>query len=202
MNGACARNDDCADGLICSSSTNTCVAPGKPDAACGGLLDAACSPAYVCGSSRTCTPLSSSFSVSGGKACDPNSKSYCTADQTCALTAEDATTNVATWLCEARPSGTACHFSVPEQCPSGQFCQLGQDVDGTCTAAPQNGEACATRIPSDSTVPKNVCAPGATCGADGKCHSPGRNSAACKANADCYSGACKAAICVAAYCTP
>ncbi len=59
-----------------------------------------------------------------------------------------------------------------------------------------------TRIPSDATVPKNVCGPGATCGTDTKCHGLAQNSEPCKANTDCESGACKSAVCVAAYCAP
>jgi len=199
----CASSGDCADGLICGTDKQ-CVAPGQAGAACGQPADPPCAPALSCdATSSKCVTFSSLFAAPLGATCDPSSRTLCVGGLVCGLTALNAITGAPTWNCEKPVTGADCHLAIPEECPSGQYCELGtQGVSGTCKAAPGNSAACASHIPSDSTTAVDVCAPPLACGSDGTCHATAHDGSACAADGDCYSGACSSGKCVAARCTP
>jgi hypothetical protein len=91
---------------------------------------------------------------------------------------------------------------LPEQCASGSYCELAGGLTGVCKTAPAASAACASRLPSDATVEKDICAPGLTCWADGTCHARAHLGQACTADENCYSGTCLAKKCVATPCAP
>jgi hypothetical protein len=197
--GACSGDDDCEDGLVCDTASKKCLAPGKKGAACSAA--APCDTTFVCDSTAHCVEFSSVFAGAEGQPCDPEGQALCASTLTCALVELDAQRK-GVWKCEKPATSSSCHVALPEQCASGTYCELSGTLTGVCKPAPGKSAPCASRLPTDSTVAKDICAPSLTCWSDGACHARAHLTEACTANDDCVSGTCKAKVCVAAACTP
>ncbi len=197
--GACSGDDDCADGLVCDATSKKCFVPGKKGDACSTA--APCGTTFVCDASAHCVDFGSIFAATAGQPCDPEGQVLCQPTLTCALVGIDAQQK-GMWSCEKPPTAAACHVSLPEQCASGNFCELAGGLTGTCKAAPKESAPCVSRLPSDTTVAKDICGPNLTCWSDGVCHARAHLTEACTTNDDCFSGTCKGKVCVATSCAP
>jgi hypothetical protein len=196
---ACAADDDCEDGLICDATAKKCLAAGKKGSACSE--SAPCGTAFVCDGSAHCVEFGSVFGATEGKVCDPQGQVLCQAPLTCALVGVD-TQQKGVWKCEKPPTAAACHVALPEQCSPGSYCELSGGVTGVCKPAPMASAPCASRLPSDMTVAKDICAPGLACWADGACHARAHLGQPCSADENCYSGTCITKKCAATACAP
>jgi hypothetical protein len=196
---ACAADDDCEDGLVCDDTAKKCITAGKQGDACSD--SAPCSTAFVCDGTAHCVAFSGIFAAAEGKTCDPQGQALCQPNLTCALVSVSAQQK-GVWSCEKPPTTGSCHVAIPEQCSAGKYCELGGGLTGTCKPAPAASAPCASRLPSDTTVAKDICATGLTCWSDGKCHPHAHLTEACTADENCYSGTCREKVCKPSPCAP
>jgi hypothetical protein len=200
---ACLEDDQCADGLVCSSATAHCVAPAAEGEPCEGGIEAQCAGGLICVGQEaaemmpgTCVPIGEVARGAAGEACDPRAAQLCAESASCVVTG--ITASAQTWSCRAVPeSGGPCGFGLPENCPDGQYCPLtglqilAGTVEARCAPLPAAGEACIERA-----LPfLGECAAYTRCGDDGLC-TPLRNlGESCDSNAVCYSGSCANGAC-------
>jgi hypothetical protein len=201
---ACAVDDECADGLVCSDATAHCVQPTAEGEPCGGGVEAQCEAGLFClGDDRAkmqtgaCAPLDSIELGGEGDACDPTLGTLCEAGLSCVLTGvEDA---ALVWECEApAASGAACGIGIPEACPDGQYCPINAAsvalgmFEAECILLPGAGEACAKR-PLEGILPE--CVAYARCDQDGQCIGLRDLGESCSRDGLCYSGHCVGGAC-------
>jgi hypothetical protein len=188
---SCTDDDDCADGTICSDDTARCVRPAREGESCGGASGPPCVANLGCQgatetASGTCVALDDVYAASSGASCDFFMGQLCQAGQTCALLAVTGEQQFEMG-CEPPVSGGACRIAVPEQCPTGQFCELpANSVEGTCTALPGDGAPCAGRSPTEDP---EFCAIDHVC-LSGTCRALQALGEACEDDAQCISGVC------------
>ena len=205
---SCTDDDECQDRLECGSTSDACVAPGEEGDACGGSDDPPCAPWLLCrqgDSGGSCAQLTDVFAAADGEACDATQQQFCNKGLTCALTGIDTSQNPAEpqWQCEKPTQGPDCHAAYPEQCPEGQYCELGAgSITGSCKPAPDEGQACASHVPSDASSDRDICTPGLSCSSAGKCIARAHLHKACEIDDDCYSKHCADGVCVSAVCAP
>jgi hypothetical protein len=201
---ACAVDDECADGLVCSEATARCVEPTAEGEACGGGVEAQCEAGLFCSGddkamlkTGECIPLSSVALGGAGDACDPTMAMLCEDGLSCVLTALEAGSLV--WECQApAASGATCGVGIPEACPAGEYCPitlvealLGV-FEAECTPLPGVGEDCAER-PLAGILPE--CVAYARCDQDGRCIGLRDLGETCSRDGLCYSGHCVGGAC-------
>jgi hypothetical protein len=191
---ACTDSDDdqCEDGLICASATDTCVALSTSAQSCGAGM-AACEPGTVCvdrGSGAQCTAVGVVYFRGLDEACSPGTGScdpgvaLCGDPELCepGLVCESATSG---GVC--RPTveaGAACKRAVPNQCPASQVCDAAAPGEtGSCVDRPGAGQDCISRPPP--------CAAGHAC-VENVCRALQDEGEACSADGECWSGTCSA----------
>ncbi|MBN1605819.1 MAG: hypothetical protein JW940_04260 [Polyangiaceae bacterium] len=200
INDSCQRDSDCRAGLYCGlggcteriALNGACYADGGP-----------CEPGSLCqgadASTNTlghCEPIENVFSRSRYSTCDVGQGQLCaweqepTVELTCAFTDE----NTLPACRERASSGEACRLAVPDACPRQEYCQgvsLEESIFiGQCMPLPGEGKPCV----SDLGFGKQ-CAPNHVC-VDGTCVELRENDADCDSEAECFSGACSAGVCV------
>jgi len=198
---ACFNDDDCRDGLSCSPDTSLCVKPAAVNQACGGGNDPPCEPALMClgedvdnGVSGTCQPLDDVFSASSGQICSFSDGPLCDPSLSCIIESIPASGNIAGNCGSPVEAGGDCYISVPEMCPSGQYCaitltQIGAGQSGLCTDLPAAGQPCGTNAAGEFCAPYTRCV-------DGTCE-PLRNlGEVCSDDEQCYSQRCLNGGCV------
>ncbi len=199
VGGACERDDQCASGLKCDSGTSQCFQPAALGGACGGTVAPDCGAGGFCigadddaKTAGTCMPIEQAFSVPQGGDCFFNGASACSSGLFCVVEGVDTVAQKLIATCQSGfASGAACHPSIPDACPQGEYCVVpAQSFDGTCTAKPAAGEACGTLFDG------SVCAMGTRC--DNNVCTPRQNLGGnCSGNGVCYSDSCVGGQCVA-----
>jgi hypothetical protein len=198
----CLENDECANGLVCSTATAHCVVPAGEGAACEGGTEPQCDVGSLCSGNDnalqqpgTCRPLDSVVLRGEGAECDPTSAELCEEGLSCVLLGLSAELAGA-WECRAlAASGAACRLGLPEHCSAGEYCELAlagaaRGEDGECRKLPAPGAACAPRPFGFSPA----CEAYARC-ENGQCVALRDLGESCASSAVCYSGYCAAGAC-------
>jgi hypothetical protein len=197
----CDNEDQCQLGLTCAVDTGRCVALAGAGDLCGGSEGTQCSDGLFCagqdestGKAGNCRSASEVLVGEVGEDCEPAAGKLCKAGVSCTLDSLDGQTPV--FKCAAiAGSGAACKPGYPSPCPADEYCSVpAASLEGTCTAAPQSGEACAT--PAFEDTP-SICAPYTRC-VDGMCHALATIGQSCQADSVCYSDYCVGGKCAAA----
>jgi hypothetical protein len=198
----CVENDQCADGLVCSTATAHCVEPAREGTACEGGTEPQCDVGLLCvGNDNAlrepgiCRPLDTVSFGSAGASCDPTNAMLCEEGLSCVVTGlgEDLG---ASWECQAIADlGGPCRLGIPEHCPSGEFCPVGllealAGAEADCQPLPAAGEPCANR----PLVFLPACEAYARCDA-GECVELRDLGESCETSAVCYSGSCADGAC-------
>jgi hypothetical protein len=194
---ACTKNDQCASGLECSTSTNKCVQPAAAGAACKGADQPPCANGLICmgdntTTAGTCKARADAFTAAASASCDLKTQ-FCVAGQSCAVSAIVGTSITGTCVATGGyAAGAACKPTFPDACASGNYCKTTTlaPFDGTCTALPQKGEDCGKQWSGD------VCGPNLVC-VTKKCQGLVANGVSCAGNAECYSESCVSGGCQA-----
>jgi hypothetical protein len=203
---ACTLDEECGAALFCDESRSC---PG----ACTPLLSEgqSCSDNDACQNGLSCSngacskPIAAQFVAAEGEACnpDPARAEYCKSGLSCALTGISSGPSGAqvAFTCEKPPTDGSCHVGIPEECPSGQYCEgTTGSVTGTCKLLPTIGAPCARHFPNDTTA-QAVCPPNSVCDAGtSTCRAYAHLGEPCSADAECYSSRCKDGQCVAKKC--
>lgn len=191
--GTCTRDAACATGLRCGNGT--CQAPGGAGASCQGGTGVECAGGLICAggsttATGTCRATSEVFAAGSGQACNVLMSQFCQEGLSCIVAGITSQTCGTGGLA----SGAACHPSVPDACAVGLYCAgtnpTGGDFDGTCTALPGDGMACAT------SVLGSFCADGTVC-VSGTCRTVQANGGSCTDGAQCFSADCSSGTCIA-----
>jgi hypothetical protein len=193
---ACTQSTGCSDDLICHDQIckaplnqgSTCDDDGVPCAA--GLF---CKTNLILGSS-SCGTLNTN-PVGRGQTCDLNGGPFCTSGLSCVFQ-DSFIPRIPEFKCLEEVSADAtCFAGAPDQCPDGYFCDglnlddlSNLDIEGSCIALPNDGEACAESLVGE------VCNRGLVC-SNGLCTPRARISGACTSDAACYSDTCSNDIC-------
>lgn len=199
--GDCTDDDHCRSGLNCNDDSQTCQAPAGPGDLCNsGEPD--CEPGYFCAGGDednavpgNCRVYEEVFSVTLGSACDFAAGTLCQSNLVCEISI-GAMGEIAGTCKNKVGSGQACHVSIPDACPSDEYCALPGDgiaggiLDGTCTPKPGAGEPCAPGLGDDK-----LCAAGTACDAD-TCRSFAHLGQSCSESAVCLSERCEGNTCV------
>jgi hypothetical protein len=201
----CKHDDDCQDGLKCSTQTKKCVKPAADGATCEGPTGPSCASDHACKGGNnatpgTCIPVNQAFAAAEGETCDPTTTTFCADGLACALTG--VVNNKTQFQCKARSTGSSCSIAYPEDCPNGQYCVVPDpktSFTGTCTPLPAAGSACGKHVPSDLTSNDQFCAPGTVC-VQQTCHALQNLGEACTVNAECVSGLCDSGGCAPTEC--
>ncbi len=199
----CEENDNCRNNLVCSEVSGTCGSQAGPGEACGDDEGKACRLGLVCMSEDgganqggTCESEREMLDGKEGDPCDVQTGDLCDKGLSCAISGPLLSPVSAC----AGPvgAGEPCTLAAPTQCPDGEYC-AGTSVDpgsasleGTCTALPGAGEACA----EDPFNPTGGCAAGLFCETDSKCHPVNRLGEPCVSDDGCANGNCKEGVCV------
>ncbi len=204
----CDRDAMCQSGLSCDATTKKCVKPPGLGDACGGGVEAECGPPGVCigqnvqqSKTGTCKTVDQILTATNGAACSPQDGPWCVGAVPCVVTAVDAGGNV-TASCGAKvASGAACHLSIPDQCPTGEYCditvqQLLTGQTGACQPVPKAGETCAAPLTGTAGCEAySRCDP-----TTAKCVPLHRLGEPCSTDLACYSGRCANGGCAPAAC--
>ena len=191
-NVACNDGDFCAPGLTCFQGK--CAPLAGESAACGGNVAPECQPNMLCVGGNVftstpgkCLPFDGLFDWPQGAACSVWDFELCAYPLHCAIN-----TNVLTLKGTCEPgvaAGAACRFSVPDQCPAGQYCALNVGVNGTCTDLPGASEPCASGL-----ILKNPCQAYHRCvettPGTKTCYAMANLGEPCEGDEMCYSGSC------------
>lgn len=199
----CSRSEGCESGLTCESGS--CQAPVAEGGACEGDTMRACEFGLACIGSDgatpgTCRDPATLFTAADGATCNPMGGPLCTGDLSC--TVETLGAGGVTFQCSPPvTSGAACRPGIPDPCPDDEYCAdidpMMGDIDGTCTALPTAGTACAAVLFGAR------CATGLRCddsGAMDLCVTVSRLGGSCASNTGCHSGLCEAGVCVTPTC--
>jgi hypothetical protein len=197
----CSDDDECMSPLSCDSETETCAASGQLDDACGGGVSPDCGLGFMCAgddsdtmTAGTCKPIDQVFVGMNGDTCDFDTGQLCVDGLSCVVTITGmGASAMAEFACTPPvASGATCGFGIPSQCPAGEYCAdvdpMGGDVEGTCTALPGDGAACAPQYGAQ-------CSGDLVCDADNRCHPLGRIGDPCVSPLGCASGRCVADVC-------
>lgn len=190
--GACLSNDNCKSGLKCDDNGH-CVAPGQEGDACE-QGEPKCSDGLIClgtdNENKTpgsCYTIDQAFSGKAGDACSLDGK-LCSGQLSCEIT---SFTPVAGTCVAKVASGAECKVAFPDECPSDEYCLLGNVLlPGKCTARPGAGEKCATALGGGE-----VCGPYTRCDS-GVCREIAHAGEDCTANTTCYTERCVNGACV------
>jgi hypothetical protein len=196
---SCMGDDQCADGLLCSETTQACIAPVGAGQTCGGASAPPCAPGYLCagedenaGTSGSCKATDTVFTAAVGEACNFKTGTLCTPSAACVI--DDLANASGSCMAKAAAGGTCTRASIPAQCPNDQYCAgAGTDPEGTCTALPGDGEPCVDVLGDPRCAAYTRCE-------NGTCRSMQTNGGACTTNAVCYSGVCQGGACRASEC--
>jgi hypothetical protein len=165
---ACAKDRDCADGLVCGHDA-TCHAPGKADEPCH--IDPECSDGLAC--------VGASGTTAGTCHALPHAGEICP-DQRCAE---------ANLRCDDASLHRCAPFGLPgDPCPTSTECALGSECDAAthlCRAFPPLGMPCDGACQSDAfcLIPDGAAA--------GSCVALLANNMPCDGNQQCVSGFCE-----------
>ena len=186
---------DCEFGFACDDD-DVCTAPPGAGTPCGGTTGINCVIGLVCGGATdteagTCQELTVFQTQGEGQVCDTETLKYCKSGLFCVAKGEGM--NITAECSKPFKSGGPCSFGFPNACPSDEYCLLKEaSVNGTCNKLPVLGETC---LP-DAAAFGIKCAPGLLCPGE-SCVEVGRLGDACETKADCASGVCTDAKCVA-----
>ena len=146
-----------------------------------------------------CEPLNTR-PVGLGATCDLNGGPFCASGLSCVAQPPAVVIPglpaIPEFKCLEKVGGDeTCYAGAPDQCAAGLYCDgfnlddlENLDIEGTCVALPNVGEACASSLVGDICNVGLVCN-GATC-------APRQlNGGACTVNEECYGGACNNSIC-------
>jgi hypothetical protein len=183
--GPCAESSDCADGLVCPDAGGNCAAPVAEGLACSDALPCAL-PALCLGG--TCVDLAAAKTGSEGDVCSLVTWELCAEGSYCSLT--DATGGTCTG--ERALSGGDCVLTLPDQCPSDEFCDTTAGPPAQCRPLPVDGAACAPERFGSRCAVEHVCV---AVGADELCRAMQRNGGSCSVDDECYSKHCAAGAC-------
>lgn len=198
----CSRDEDCAEGLVCSNAAKLCTTPPAEGEPCGGGVAAQCGRAHLCigedvskGQTGVCRTELEALVGAEGERCSLAGP-YCQEGLSCVVeSADGAGALVAN--CRAKVgSGGDCKIGRPSQCPSGEFCPLpfaalsAGTFSATCETLPADGQPCA---PDSSAV---RCGAGLRCNANtNRCEALRDRGQSCSTNDLCYSGNCVNGVC-------
>ncbi|HJL17653.1 MAG TPA: hypothetical protein RMH99_18460 [Sandaracinaceae bacterium LLY-WYZ-13_1] len=201
-NGAACDGDvECRAGLTCED--RTCAPPAsRRDGPCGGPEGLNCPLDQICvgdteESAGSCTPRSEVLTAAVGEVCEvEEGTALCQEGLSCALVGGGMTG--LEWECkEGVGAGAPCNVAFPSMCPEDQYCDadpaMTGSFEGTCTALPTEGMACA-----DSS--EGSCASGLTCvrgETASTCVRPKDNGQPCSEGGECHSGLCEGGVCAA-----
>lgn len=199
----CEESDDCRNGLVCSEVGGTCNAQAGPDEACDDAAGKRCRLGLACvgvdggaGQGGTCKTEREILDGKKGDSCNAGTGDLCDEGLSCAASGSLLSP---VWTCVASVgSGEPCTLAAPTQCPEGEYCagtsiEPGSaSLEGTCTALPGAGEACA----EDPSDPNGGCAAGLFCETDNKCHPVNRLGEPCVSDDGCANDNCKEGVCV------
>ncbi len=193
----CQSDEQCQDGLSCDNNTKKCVKPAAKGQACQGGSEPDCAPPLIClgnnnskGQTGTCMDPNAVFVSKAGQSCDIVNLKWCENGDPCVVQSVGAGGTLVASCGQKVAAGAACKAAVPDQCPSGQYCNLQpQSVDGTCTPLPTAGQPCAGSG-SDQCGPYLRCDP-----ASSTCKPLQRLGEACTDDMFCYSGHCASGGC-------
>jgi hypothetical protein len=203
----CSSDDECADELVCHEATSLCATPKQDGQTCGGNVEAQCEVGLACqGESKddmrtgTCTPFDEITTAGPNETCDLDAGILCDPDLSCSIV-EVADPPVL--RCLAIPaSGGSCGLGIPENCPSGEYCDLSLaqvllgTLESTCIPLPASGEQCADRTPFTGILAQ--CEAYARCDAStGNCLALRDLGETCSSNELCYSQNCVNGGCAA-----
>jgi hypothetical protein len=196
---SCTRNNECATGFYCSDTNKKCTKPAAAGDVCGGATGPNCDDGFFClgadedtGQSGNCRAFDEVFTAEVGETCSPQGP-FCVPSARCGIMA--VTPSLQLECIATVASGAACRLSFPESCPNGEYCKVVPDtLEGTCTALPAVGEACAV---SGLDADNLLCAPYARC-ETGTCRALQNLGGACQEADTCYSEACVGGVCAAA----
>ncbi len=202
---ACDDTEQCERGLRCAvdpaDSTAKCTKPVASGGACAS--DENCTGGEVCrgadGATNTlgtCQSWSAVFSANEGDTCDPGGGSLCKEGLACVLDSYDPQTGPGFSCVKPYASGTTCMVGYPNPCPAEEYCNAdlsGGMLEGTCVAAPKEGEACLDTSAGGATP---ACAQGLLCDEDNICKGRARTGEACVGDGLCYSNTCSNGLCV------
>lgn len=200
---ACTSKNRCEVGLICMvdyTNQGFCRPPGAPGATCDAGTPCG-TFAYCAGLDRsepestgTCEPRDNQNTGKLGDPCG-SVDGLCELDLVCALDGELA--EIAGSCAEHVGSGAACAYAIPDMCPEGQYCQIGdtetRPLMGTCSPLPKLGELCAYgEVLAAPCSSEQYCSPTTK-----NCEQRLHLGEACTEHPACFSGRCVEAACVA-----
>jgi hypothetical protein len=198
---ACAHDENCIEGLVCSTATKECANPAGEGEPCGGGVAPQCRRTHWClgedignGRAGVCKTELETLSGAEGAPC-ALAGPFCQGGLSCVVEGSDSAGLVA--RCRARLSSDGdCHVGRPNQCPDGEYCPLASsdlaagNFSASCQPLPAKGEVCA---PDSSDV---RCTAGLRCDPDtNQCAALGDIGQICSTDALCYSGNCGNGIC-------
>ncbi len=182
----CSDGDVCAAGLGCTGGKCTALAGvGEP---CLGSTGNDCEVGAFCfgnddakAQDGNCVGTSGLFSAGPGEACSYWTEAATPATFKLCKNGVCPVFKLFNRVCESyqKDPGFPCSISIPDPCPSGQYC------NGTaCTDLPSNGQSCAP-----ITTVKGRCKAGHSCNGT-TCDVQRDNGQVCGSNAQCFGGAC------------
>jgi hypothetical protein len=206
VGASCQQNAECdpTQGLYCQQLAGDAGAPdaGTTDAGTPGtcqhyvaLGDTCnqqqdqCVPGGFC-VNGTCRRISDLFTLAEGFDCYYNNL-LCRSGLACEFTGVPLVPLLSTAACvaENQPLGS-CRVALPGECPKDYYCNATLlSLVGQCVAAPTENQPCAAAL--EQPVISAPCHSGLACVA-GYCKPMRHLGQACEADAQCYSGACRA----------
>lgn len=195
--GDCQSDEQCQDGLACDTTTKKCVKPAAKGQACKGGTEPDCAPPLIClgnndskGQTGVCMDWHNVLVSKAGQSCDPLNFKWCENAVPCVVQSVGTGGTLVASCGQKVAAGAACKASVPDQCPTGQYCKLGaQSISGTCTPLPTSGQPCAGSS-TDQCAAYLRCDPATT-----TCKPLQRLGEACTGDMFCYSGHCASGGC-------
>lgn len=180
----CWFEDMCQDGLKCFNGT--CTAPGLQNEPCGGPSAPDCQVGFLClgqveNQVGKCLAVEALFTSGEGIGCNLSSGPLCQEGLHCAI----SSLGVSGECVRPSLSGGPCRLSIPDACPSTEYCRVTEGVDGVCTALPGANQEC-----SQAFVFKPPCVAYHRCVGD-TCQPLRRLDEPCAGDGQCYSGYCE-----------
>ena len=194
----CSRDGECADDLVCHTTTGLCVVPAGEGEPCEGGVEPQCKTGLWCNGQSpnmpgSCMPLTEVLAAGDGEPCNviTATQELCSEGLVCAV--EGVAEQMAVFTCKPAnaESGGPCSLAFPEDCPAGEYCPLTEadlaagTFEAECAPLPRAGEPC---LPQGRVGQR--CAAFARCGADGLCAAMRDNGETSESNGFCYSGFC------------
>jgi hypothetical protein len=170
---SCAALTACAQGMVCTTDTFTCVVLGGMGATCG--TGAPCGALYSCVGANDTKNITGTCQLSvttSGMACDPTTQTGPGCDHNSLLACNTQTKECATLTVAAagQPCGTNDVDDQTALCAARGLCTgSSTGVPGTCTAAVADEAACSTATGSAPCLEEARCILASDAGTTGTC---------------------------------